>query len=87
MVSFLLHNLWALTVLAFEAALAGLAIRHGFFRRLPVFTTYLFSLFVVEATRSVTVMETGITSKAYFWTYWLTQALLLTLRGMVVAEI
>lgn len=83
----LLHNGRWIAAVLLEFAVAVLAVRHGLFRRLPIFTAYLISVVVVEIIRWTLILELGFKSNAYFWCYWLTQAVLLSLRGLVVFEI
>ena len=81
------HNARSIAATLLEVSVAILAVRHGLFRRLPVFTTYLFAVVLTEFIRLGLIAKIGFGSKTYFWTYWLTQAVLIGLRGIVVAEI
>jgi len=83
----LMHNARSIVAAVLEISVVVLALRHGLFRRLPIFTAYLVSVVLVEIIRWSLISELGFASKAYFWCYWLTQAVLIGLRGMVVAEI
>jgi hypothetical protein len=83
----LMHNGRWIVAALLEFTVAVLALRHGLFRRLPIFTAYLISVVLVEIIRWSLISELGFASKAYFWCYWLTQAVLIGLRGMVVGEI
>ncbi|HEY4739471.1 MAG TPA: hypothetical protein VIH76_02630 [Candidatus Acidoferrales bacterium] len=77
---------WIAAVLL-ELTVALLAVRHGLLRRLPIFTVYLISVVLAEVIRWILILELGFNSKSYFWCYWLSQAVLLSLRGLVVFEI
>ncbi len=70
-----------------EAWVCILAFRRGLFRRLPVFTTYLLLILLVEVIRWVPTLLAGLESRAAFWTYWVTQGVLLLARGAVIAEL
>jgi hypothetical protein len=87
MLLLLLHNARAITFLSLEISVAFLAIRRNLFRSLPIFVTYLISIVLMEGIRWGFLVKVGLTSKSYFWAYWLTQAALLSLRGLVVAEL
>jgi hypothetical protein len=83
----LMHNARWIMAAVLEISVPVLALRHGLFRRLPIFTAYLISVVLVETIRVSLIPKLGFASRAYFWCYWLTQAVLIGLRGMVVAEI
>jgi hypothetical protein len=83
----LVHNARTIAVVLLEITVAVLAFRHGLYRRLPVFSAYLISVVVVEIIRLGIIARLGVDSVPYYWSYWLTQAGLISLRGVVVAEI
>ena len=87
MLPHLLNYVRPIAGLLLESAVLALALRHGLFRRLPVFTSYLAAVVLVEIIRWSVVSVSGFTSPQYRWAYWLTQASLMILRGLVVAEI
>ncbi|MBI3669763.1 MAG: hypothetical protein HY237_08300 [Acidobacteria bacterium] len=80
------YILWvAGTVL--ELLAATLAIRHGLFRRLPVFTGYLFLVVAHEIGWWAIVHSSGYASPPAFYFYWVSQALLLSARALAIAEL
>jgi hypothetical protein len=81
------HNLIRLAGSLFDAAVVVVALRHGLFRRLPLFTVYLASVAVADFLRLSALISAGFSSPFYFWSYWLTHVPLLILRGLIVAEI
>lgn len=70
-----------------ELGVAGLALRNGLLRRLPVFTSYLFVILITEIIRWGAYADAGPASNLYIASYWSTQGALIVLRGFVVAEI
>ncbi|MFZ0038319.1 MAG: hypothetical protein WAK91_12905 [Candidatus Acidiferrales bacterium] len=83
----LVNNARTIAMVVLEVSVAILAVRHGLFRRLPVFTVYLISVVLVEVIRLSFIADLGVNSKSYFWTYWITQAVLISMRGIVVSEV
>ncbi len=80
------YILWvSATVL--ELLAATMAIRHGLFRRLPVFTGYLVLLVLREIAGWFIVYTTGYASRPAFFTYWVSQAILLSTRALVIVEL
>ena len=70
-----------------ESAVFGLAIFRGLPRRFPVFTLYLGLVLVKEGLHFCFYYFAGINSHPYFYFSWLSQAVLLVARGLVVAEL
>ncbi len=70
-----------------ELGLLGLALYRGLHRRLPVLTGYIAAVVVREAVGFWVLARFGWRSSAYYYLYWVSQAVFLTLRGFVVAEL
>jgi hypothetical protein len=70
-----------------EVAVLGLVFYRGLHRRFPVFTAYLGSVVAREAMMFWIYGMAGPRSRLYFLYAWLSQGLLLALRGLLVAEL
>lgn len=77
---------WAVTSFI-EVMVLFLALRHRFFSRLPIFTTYLSLLVINEGVLLLAYELTGIASHVSFYVYWVMQAAQIAVRTMVVYEI
>jgi hypothetical protein len=73
--------------IALEAGVFGLALYRGLQRRFRLFAVYFGVLLVTEIARWVPIFLWGLASKQAFWTYWVTQILLIGFRGAFVFEI
>lgn len=78
--------LWAVGT-SLEAGIFTLALYRGLYRRLPIFTTYLGLVVLREALQWWMLQRMSPASRPYFYLYWLSQAVLHTARGLVVAEL
>lgn len=72
---------------ALELVLFGLAVYRGVYRRLPIFTAYIALVFVKEVVTFWVLFRYGLRSQPYFYAYWVSQGILVALRGLVVAEL
>lgn len=70
-----------------EIGVLVLSVWRGIFRRLPLFGTYLALVVANELIASAFLSFFGLTSTAYFYFYWLAQALLITARGLAVYDV
>jgi hypothetical protein len=70
-----------------EFIVLALALLRGLWRQLPGFTAYLVLVLAADAVRWATRLHAGDASRAYAWTYWITQAVLVMARATAVADI
>jgi hypothetical protein len=73
--------------MALEAGVCALALHRGLHGRFRLFTIYLCALVPCDVIRWIPILTLGLASHAAFWTYWITQILLMLLRAAVVVEI
>lgn len=73
--------------IALEAGVCGLALHRGLYGRFRLFTIYLCALVPCDIIRWIPILTLGLQSQAAFWTYWITQALMMLLRAAVVVEL
>ena len=78
--------IWAVGT-TLEVGVFTLALYRGLYRRLPIFTTYIGLVVLWEALQWSTLQRMNPASGRYFYFYWISQAVLLTARGLVVAEL
>lgn len=72
---------------ALEAAILSLVFYRGLHRRFPIFTAYVGLVLAREGVHLLFYQLTGPRSRAYFYFYWVSQAVLLAARGLVVVEL
>jgi hypothetical protein len=77
---------WAVGVVL-DLTVTVLAVRNRLYRYLPWFTAYLISLATVELADYLVGAKAGIYSPQYFYAFWLSQALWIALRAVVVVEL
>ena len=82
-----LGQLLGLVVTTGVFGLALLALARGLWRQLPLFTTYLCLVVVVDVVRDAVLARAGVSSAAYAWTYWRSQELLVVARATVLADL
>jgi hypothetical protein len=73
--------------IALEAGVCGLALHRGLYGRFRLFTIYLCALIPCDIIRWIPILTLGLQSQAAFWTYWITQALLMLLRAAAIVEL
>lgn len=73
--------------LCLDIVVAIVALRSGLFKRLPVFTAYLFVVAVCDLFSSLLRMLFAFTSAPVFYGYWTSQAVMMGLRAAAVGEI
>ncbi|MGB0034713.1 MAG: hypothetical protein WBP79_04475 [Candidatus Acidiferrales bacterium] len=73
--------------IALEAGVCGLALHRGLYGRFRLFTLYLCALVPCEIIRWAPILAHGERSASAFWAYWITECILILLRGAVVFEI
>lgn len=74
-------------VVVLEISVLALSLRRGLARRLPGFVGYARALLANELITLYVYRVYGLNSEAYFYCYWILQALLFSLRAVVVYEI
>lgn len=72
---------------ALECLVCGLAVRRKLYRDFPVFTTYAFVVLARSLLMFGLYRTAGYSSKTALYSYWLTQALELFLRGAAIGEL
>ncbi|MGH9683429.1 MAG: hypothetical protein ACRD4S_07445 [Candidatus Acidiferrales bacterium] len=70
-----------------EAGLCLLALHRGLQRRLRLFTIYLCAVFACDAIRWLPIIAWGLPSRETLWTYWITQSIMILLRGAAVVDL
>lgn len=70
-----------------ELGLIGMALYRGLHHRLPIFTAYVGVVVAKEAAGFWVLYRFGLRSLPYLYLYWISQAILVALRGLVVAEL
>ena len=70
-----------------ELALLATAIYRGVHRRLPVFVSYVGLVVLKEGLGYWILFRLGFNSPEYFYFYWIGQAVLVSLRGLVLVEL
>jgi hypothetical protein len=73
--------------LVLELTLCVLALWRHLYRLLPVFTAYVTALFVREAVMYCIYHTAGYTSRLAFYSFWITQAILVVGRGLAIGEL
>jgi hypothetical protein len=73
--------------IALEAVVCGLALRRRLYGRFRLFAIYLCALVPCDIIRWIPILTLGLESRTAFWTYWLSQFLMMLLRAGVVVEI
>lgn len=73
--------------LGIEAGLCLLALRRGLQQRLRLFTIYLCAVFACDAIRWLPIVIWGLGSRETLWTYWITQLIMILLRGAAVVDL
>lgn len=77
----------ATIVLGIEGLVFAVALSRGLFRRLPVFSWYLFAVFASDALRFAIWFTLGFGSSTEFVVYWASQLLLMSMRAGVMYEL
>jgi hypothetical protein len=73
--------------LCLNVAVAALAVRSGLFKRLPVFTCYLFVVAACDFASTLCRVFFPLRSFPVFYEYWAGQAIMMGMRAAAVAEI
>jgi hypothetical protein len=82
-----LSHFVALAVMPLEVLVCALALQRRLWRTLPFFSAYLVLVVLSEAARWSVLLSFGERSRAYSWTYWGFQALLVPARGAVLVDL